>query len=103
MATLGDPLVDLGTLLNYWPDPSDGPDSAMAVPGPGAARPARRAPRSSTATATAAAATSVDIDWYEAYGCWKTIVILQQLYARYLRGRDRRTSAWASAASRSWA
>ena len=23
MATLGDPLVDLGTLLNYWPDPSD--------------------------------------------------------------------------------
>ena len=23
MATLGDPLIDLGTLLNYWPDPSD--------------------------------------------------------------------------------
>jgi len=25
MATLGDPLVDFGTLLNYWPDPSDRP------------------------------------------------------------------------------
>ena len=25
MATLGEPLVDLGTLLNYWPDPSDPP------------------------------------------------------------------------------
>ena len=23
MATIGDPLVDLGTLLNYWPDPAD--------------------------------------------------------------------------------
>ena len=23
MTTLGDPLVDLGTMLNYWPDPSD--------------------------------------------------------------------------------
>ncbi len=26
MTTLGDPLVDLGTLLNYWPDPADPPD-----------------------------------------------------------------------------
>src|SRR5581483_4318712 len=26
MATLGDPLVDLGILLNYWPDPADRPD-----------------------------------------------------------------------------
>ena len=33
MATIGDPLVDVGTLLNYWPDPSDGDDGALAVPG----------------------------------------------------------------------
>ncbi|HUF99541.1 MAG TPA: phosphotransferase family protein, partial [Ilumatobacter sp.] len=26
MATLGDPLADVGTLLNYWPDPADTPD-----------------------------------------------------------------------------
>ena len=26
MATLGDPLMDLGTLMNYWPDPADTPD-----------------------------------------------------------------------------
>lgn len=33
MATLGDPLVDLGTLLNYWPDPSDpvSPDASDPV------------------------------------------------------------------------
>ena len=27
MTTLGEPLVDLGTLLNYWPDPSDPPNA----------------------------------------------------------------------------
>jgi Predicted aminoglycoside phosphotransferase len=26
MTTLGDPLIDLGTLLNYWPDPDDDPE-----------------------------------------------------------------------------
>jgi aminoglycoside phosphotransferase (APT) family kinase protein len=85
MATIGDPLVDLGTLLNYWPDPSDGEDGAMAVPGleklglPTRAEVVDRYRQTSGREL-------VDIDWYEAYGCWKTIVILQQLYARYLRG-----------------
>ena len=32
MTTLGEPLVDLGTLLNYWPDPSDPPDAAPGQP-----------------------------------------------------------------------
>ena len=85
MATIGDPLVDLGTLLNYWPDPSDGGDGALAVPGleklglPTRAEVVARYRQSSGRELG-------DIDWYEAYGCWKTIVILQQLYARYLRG-----------------
>jgi aminoglycoside phosphotransferase (APT) family kinase protein len=26
------------------------------------------------------------IHWYEAYGTWKTAVIMQQLYARFVRG-----------------
>ena len=39
MATLGDPLVDLGTLLNYWPDPADtADDRADPRPGHGVAR-----------------------------------------------------------------
>ena len=39
MATLGDPLVDLGTLLNYWPDPSDVDDARpIARAGHGGAR-----------------------------------------------------------------
>ena len=85
MATLGDPLVDLGTLLNYWPDPSDGPDRATAVPG---LERLGLPSRAEVVEAYAArSALSLDrIGWYEAYGCWKTAVILQQLYTRYVRG-----------------
>ena len=36
MTTLGDPLVDLGTLLNYWPDPGD-PEDAQRTSHPGLA------------------------------------------------------------------
>ena len=38
MATLGDPLTDLGTLLNYWPD---GADAGRRCPGRGERRAAR--------------------------------------------------------------
>ncbi|WP_395103817.1 phosphotransferase family protein [Actinomadura sp. SCN-SB] len=87
MATLGDPLVDLGTLLNYWPDPADAdlpgalvmPDGLDAMGLPSRAEVVERyAARSGIDTR--------DVAWYVAYGCWKTAVILRQLYARYLRG-----------------
>ena len=29
-----------------------------------------------------------DADWYEAFACWKTAVVLQQLYTRYVRGES---------------
>ena len=34
MTTLGDPLIDVGTLLNYWPDPGDS-DGAQRASNPG--------------------------------------------------------------------
>ncbi len=84
MTTLGDPLADLGTLLNYWPGE---PGQANAVPGlAGLGLPSRD---EIVARYLARRGLDVDpavIDWYEAFGCWKTAVILQQLYARYVRG-----------------
>jgi aminoglycoside phosphotransferase (APT) family kinase protein len=86
MATLGDPLVDLGTLLNYWPDPMDGEDlrpiynPGMEVIG---------LPRRDEMAERYAARTGFDtstVHWYEAFACWKTAIILQQLHTRYLRG-----------------
>lgn len=87
MATLGDPLADLGTLLNYWPE--SGGSAAIAVPGldrlglPTKDELVRRyAQRRGLDLARA------DLFWYEALGCWKTAIIMQQLYMRWVRGES---------------
>lgn len=85
MATLGDPLVDVGTLLNYWPDDDGG--SALAVPGlDRLGLPTRTEVVARYAERRGRDLTLDDTAWYEAFGCWKTAIIMQQLYARYLRG-----------------
>lgn len=86
MATLGDPLTDLGTLLNYWPD---GPTPADGVPGvEHVGLPGRDEVVQRYAARTGRDLTRSDVAWYEAFGCWKTAVILQQLYVRHLRGES---------------
>jgi aminoglycoside phosphotransferase (APT) family kinase protein len=86
MATLGDPLTDLGTLLNYWPD---GPTPADGVPGlENVGLPARDEVVARYAARTGQALSRSDVTWYEAFGCWKTAVIMQQLYVRHLRGES---------------
>lgn len=88
MATLGDPLADLGTLLNYWPhDPDDPAPEANAVPG----LEALGLPGKREIVQRYAERTGIDVSaiaWYEALGCWRTAIILQQLYDRYLRGES---------------
>ncbi len=86
MATLGDPLTDLGTLLNYWPD---GLTPAEAVPGlEHLGLPSRDEVVARYALRTGRVLTRADVTWYEAFGCWKTAIILQQLYVRHLRGES---------------
>ncbi|MDT0202692.1 phosphotransferase family protein [Nocardioides sp. AE5] len=90
MATTGDVLADFGTLLNYWPEHGlDAADPRAFI-----AASANRAldlPSRAEAIeryATRSALDLADIAWYEAFGCWKTVVILQQLYARAVRGES---------------
>ncbi|HSV39398.1 MAG TPA: phosphotransferase family protein [Nocardioidaceae bacterium] len=86
MATLGDPLTDLGTLLNYWPD---GPTPADAVPGlERLCLPTRDEVVARYALRSGQTLIRSDVAWYEAFGCWKTAIILQQLYVRHLRGES---------------
>ena len=88
MTTLGEPLVDLGTLLNYWPDPSDGTENTR-VRHEGLASmglPTRR-----EVTDRYAERTGLDVSsagWYEAFAQWKTGVVVQQLYRRWERGES---------------
>lgn len=88
MATLGDPFVDLGILLNYWPDPSDPPsDAPIFNPGmESLGLPTRREVIERYAEGTGFDVG--DVAWYEAFACWKTAVILQQLHTRYVRGES---------------
>ncbi len=86
MATLGDPLVDLGTLLNYWPDPRDEPGDRGVYPD---GQDALGLPSQDEILAVYADATGLDLTaagWYQAFACWKTAIVLQQLHDRYLRG-----------------
>ena len=88
MTTLGEPLVDLGTLLNYWPDPSDPPD-ARRVSHEGMLR--MGLPTRGEITARYADRTGIDVSsagWYEAFAQWKTGVVIQQLHNRWKKGES---------------
>lgn len=86
MATLGDPLIDLGATLAYWAEPGDG---LYALLGSGGAALSGALPRSGV-VARYAAATGFDVSdlaFYHAFGLYRVAVIVQQIYIRYRRGQ----------------
>jgi aminoglycoside phosphotransferase (APT) family kinase protein len=86
MATIGDPLTDLGTALAYWVDPQD-PDELQKI---------RWCPSTSVGSLTRAElveryarATGRDVSgmlFYLAFARFKIAVIVQQIYFRYRQG-----------------
>lgn len=87
-ATLGEPLVDLGILLNYWPDPADvDGDRPLHVPGMEHMGLPSRGEVVERYTGRTGFDTS-EIAWFEAFATWKTCVILEQLYQRFVRGES---------------
>ena len=84
MATVGDPLMDLGTTLGYWAEEQDHPAlkpfNLTWLPGnlnreAVAQRYAERSGRDLSGTL-----------FYYVFGCFKIGVIVQQIYARYRQG-----------------
>ena len=99
MATLGDPLVDVGTMVAYWVD-TDGPVHAVF-----GSRVQPLTPYMTTEEVVAryGAATGHDLDrlrWYVALAYFCLAVILEQIYARYAAGQttDRRFAEFEPAA-----
>ena len=85
MATRGDPLADLGTLMGSWFDPGEAPGELSMMPtqspgwldrGSAVERYLRRSGRDGES-----------VEWYLVFGAWKLAVILQQIYIRWLRGQ----------------
>ena len=86
MATLGDPLVDLGTLLAYWVDP-DGP--TYPIFGERAVTLAPSMPRAEVIAAYGEA-TGLDLSavrFYEGLALYRIAVIIEQIYSRYVAGQ----------------
>ncbi|MEV2277233.1 phosphotransferase family protein [Nocardiopsis sp. NPDC049922] len=83
MATLGDPLVDLGLMLVYREQTTDvGGDSAPATSAEGF-------PSSAELVELYTAATGRDVSrlaWYVAFGCFKLAVIAEGIHLRHSRG-----------------
>lgn len=87
MATLGDPLMDLGNSLAYWVQADDEPALQLM----------RRQPTDAPGMLTRAevwqryaAATGRDVsasDFYEIYGLFRLAVILQQIWYRFHHGQ----------------
>jgi aminoglycoside phosphotransferase (APT) family kinase protein len=80
--------VDLGTLLNYWPDPTDTPATQRGTR-PGLAH--MGLPTRAEITERYAALTGTDpaaARWWEAFALWKTVVVVVQLHRRWVRGES---------------
>ncbi|HLM67939.1 MAG TPA: phosphotransferase, partial [Longimicrobium sp.] len=88
MATIGDPLLDLGTTLGYWVDADDPEALRRIIPPsmsvhPGSLRRREVVARYEARTGTAIA----DSVLLYVYGLVKVAGIAQQIYARHLAGK----------------
>lgn len=95
MATVGDPLMDLGTSLGYWMDPDDAPALRLLPAGPttlsGNLRRAEVVERYAAVTGRDVS----NILFYYVFGLFKIAVIAQQIYFRFRQGltKDERFAA----------
>jgi aminoglycoside phosphotransferase (APT) family kinase protein len=89
MTTAGDPLVDLGCVLCYWPEAGDPPARRQALSSittlPGWFTRAELVERYARLTGRDVSG----LGYYEVFGIFKVAVVLQQIYFRYRRGQTR--------------
>jgi aminoglycoside phosphotransferase (APT) family kinase protein len=89
MCTIGDPLMDLGTLLGYWVHDDD-PEVFLA----GMTSPTNLEgfPRREQLIERYGRRTGIDVSkiaFYRVFACYKTAVVAEQIYVRYVRGQTK--------------
>jgi aminoglycoside phosphotransferase (APT) family kinase protein len=85
MATRGDPLADLGTLMGSWFDPGEAPTGLGMMPTTVPGWMSRDTAVSRYAEVSGR--DMVEVRWYLVFGSWKLAVILQQIFIRWQRGQ----------------
>lgn len=85
IGTVGDPLVDLGTILMNWPEP--GEDSGTLLSMAGAVAHGGSPTRAELVERYAARSgrTVDDLGWYVVFAFWRAAVGLEVIYARRIR------------------
>jgi aminoglycoside phosphotransferase (APT) family kinase protein len=85
MATLGDPLADLGYLMLFWPEPGEDNIGGLPQPTqePGYAPRAALVERYEERTGFA----MTDLGFYRTLALWKLAILCEGLYKRYLAGK----------------
>ncbi|WP_152206211.1 phosphotransferase family protein [Marinobacter changyiensis] len=99
MATIGDPLMDLGNSLAYWVQKDDDGTFQMLRRQP-THRPGMLSREEVVAYYLEQSGLQVErFDYYEIYGLFRLAVILQQIYYRYFHGQtnDKRFAAFGHA------
>jgi aminoglycoside phosphotransferase (APT) family kinase protein len=86
MATIGDPLMDLGTSLGYWVVADDPPELQESAIGPTAMPGSMTRQELAEHYARRAGRDLYNMLFYYCFGLYKFAVIIQQIYARYARG-----------------
>jgi aminoglycoside phosphotransferase (APT) family kinase protein len=89
MATVGDPLMDLGTTLGYWVEAGDPEPLRQAAFGPTALPGSLTRRELVERYQERAGRPASGLVFYYAFGLFKIAVIIQQIYARYVRGHTR--------------
>ncbi len=85
MATRGDPLADLGSLMALWFDPGEAPEALGMMP---TTTPGWLSRDEAVERYGARSGRDLDdIEWYLVFGAWKMAIVLQQIYIRWLKGQ----------------
>ena len=82
LATIGDPLLDLGWMLATWPDGS-GASTVSVTPWEGFPTPAELVARYGAGSARNLSA----VDWYHVLACYKLGILLEGTHARACAGK----------------
>jgi aminoglycoside phosphotransferase (APT) family kinase protein len=86
LCTLGDPLADVGYLLNDWVGPGEAPFGSLTRPGPSSAEGFWPRARVLETYEKASGRNLADAGYYRAFQYWRLAAIVEGVLARFLKG-----------------
>jgi aminoglycoside phosphotransferase (APT) family kinase protein len=89
MCTLGDPLMDFGTVLSYWVQANDPPQLQIHAFGPTQRAGSMTRRQLTEYYGQKSGFDTSNVIFYYTFGLFKTAVIVQQIYYRYVQGHTK--------------